>query len=89
MQKNRAGSPNAWRLLNSVLTMIFAVLLLLLLTACAGASRGPIYISDRPKLAPLPPEVLRAMRPNSTDSLKRASEWSRNSRHLLDSVTGN
>ncbi len=48
-----------------------------------------IYISARPKLAPLPPETLRAMQPNSTASLARASEWSRNSERLLNSVTGN
>ena len=56
---------------------------------CASLKPEPTYIVVKPKAEPLSETTLRAMQPDSTDSLKRASMWSENSRHLLNNVTGN
>lgn len=60
---------------------------LLTVSACCKAHVEQKYIEIRPKPAPLPAEVLRAMQPNSTELLKKAEDWSTSSGKLLDSAT--
>ena len=65
------------------------VCVLITIAGCASLKPEPTYIVVKPKAEPLSETTLRAMQPDSTDSLKRASMWSENSRRLLNNVTGN
>lgn len=69
-----------WLLLTSVL---------LTSSACCKARTELRYTNVKPKLEPLPVEILQAMQPDSTELLKRAEDWYENSGKLLDSVTSN
>jgi hypothetical protein len=68
----------------SLSCLVFA---LIMSAGCASLKPEPTYIVVKPKAEPLSETTLQAMRPNSTDSLKRAYSWSENSRRLLNSVT--
>ena len=59
------------------------------LAACASQKPAREFIESKPKVEPLSASVLQAMQPNSTEVLKRADQWYKNSGLLLDSVTNN
>lgn len=69
-----------WLLLTSVLFMS---------SACCKARSELRYTNVKPKLEPLPAEILQAMQPDSTELLKKAEDWYESSGKLLDSVTNN
>ena len=76
-----------WRKLAMTLLVLFWLSALLTSSGCCKAHVEVRYIETKLHPAPLPPEILQAMQPNSTELLKRAENWSESSGKLLDSVT--
>lgn len=72
-------------------TMRLLMLLCALSTSagCRRISAEPRCTELRPQPAPLPPEILLLMQPDSTQLLNEASTWSNDSKQLLDSVKTN
>ncbi|QXV75783.1 o-spanin [Escherichia phage AlfredRasser] len=68
-------------------------LLILLLTStivgCSSQKNEPRVINVKPQPEPLNASILQAMQPDSTQVLKKADVWLKNSRQLLDSVITN
>lgn len=57
------------------------------LASCGKTVPGEsLCIGLRPKLEPLSEQTLQAMQPNSTELSQRASDWSKSSTQLLNSV---
>ena len=62
------------------------VLSLSILLGCTTVKREPVYINTKLSLEPLNVEILQLMQPDSTELLKEAETWYRDSELLLDSV---
>lgn len=58
-------------------------------SGCLRAHAEPRCTELRPLPAPLQPEILLLMQPDSTQLLNEASTWSSDSKQLLDSVKTN
>lgn len=74
-----------------VKAMLLTSLLFVVYTS-SGCCKAHVAVKPtavKPKLEPLPAEVLQAMQPNSTELSKRAEDWYSSSGKLLDSVTDN
>ena len=67
-----------------VLLLLFSVSTML---GCSSLKPEARYINVKPKADPIPAEILQAIRPNSTEVLKKAETWYENSGKLLDCVT--
>lgn len=66
---------------------LLLVSMLSILSACGTLNKERLTTNICPQPAPLSKNILQAMQPNSTEVLKRADDWSKNSQQLLDSVT--
>lgn len=75
--------PNKFR---SNMKLMLLLSVMCMSSACHRAVVEQRCTGLRPRPEPLPPEILLLMQPSSTELLKKAEDWYRNSGQVLDSV---